>query len=88
MTNNNFLYEYQLEQKIDRIAIRNIGTVSIENITLLYLEKDPNKSKFNLTIKFHYSPDGKKDVPGYGWVDLFPQRDFVDGSGKWVGGCK
>ena len=41
-----------------------------------------------MTIKFHYSPDGKKDVPGYGWVDLFPQRDFVDGSGEWVGGCK
>ena len=35
LTDNNFLYEYQLEQKIDRIAIRNIGTVSIENITLL-----------------------------------------------------
>lgn len=39
-------------------------------------------------VKFHYSPDGSHDFPGMGYVNFKPLRDFVDKSGKWVGGCK
>ena len=40
-----------------------------------------------MEIKFHYSPDGSHDLPGEGFVNFVPLRDFtVDG--KWVGGCK
>jgi hypothetical protein len=41
-----------------------------------------------MNIKFHYCPDGAHDFPGYGVVTLRPLRDFVDSSGKWIGGCK
>lgn len=32
---NNFLYEYQLNQKIDRNNVRNIGTPSVDNVTFI-----------------------------------------------------
>ena len=66
----------------------NIGTPSVENVTVLQSQANIHKSRLNLTIKFHYSPDGKRDAPGYGSVDLMPMRDFVDTKGQWVGGCK
>ena len=45
-------------------------------------------NQYKLFIKFHYSPDGQKDLPGYGYVNLNPLRDFLDDKGQWIGGCK
>ena len=28
------------------------------------------------------------DLPGEGFVNLIPLRDFVNGKGEWIGGCK
>lgn len=41
-----------------------------------------------MKIKFHYSPDGSHDLPGYGYMNLNPLRDFIDKNGNWIGGCK
>jgi hypothetical protein len=41
-----------------------------------------------LKVKFHYSPDGSHDLPGYGSINFKPLRDFVDKAGRWIGGCK
>lgn len=41
-----------------------------------------------MKLKFHFSPDGSHDLPGYGSVNFKPLRDFVDKQGKWIGGCK
>ena len=57
-------------------------------MTIIVKEFEPHKSRLNLTLKFHYSPDGKKDLPGLGAVDLNPLRDFIDEQGQWKGGCK
>ncbi len=85
---NNFLYEYQLEQKIDGKQVRNVGTPSIDSIDLILKEYDPKFSQYYLKIKFHYSPDGSHDYPGFGYINLKPLRDFIDKNGNWVGGCK
>ena len=85
---NNFLYEYQLDQFIDGKSVRNVGTPSIEKITLMKEESHPQFNQYQLSIKFHYSPDGSHDLPGEGFVNLLPLRDFVNEKGEWVGGCK
>ena len=51
-------------------------------------EADEKYNEFALKLKFHFSPDGSHDLPGYGSVNLKPLRDFIDKQGKWVGGCK
>lgn len=60
----------------------------MEDLVVTKQETNPHFNNFNLTIKFHYSPDGQRDVPGYGFVNLAPLRDFVDTKGQWIGGCK
>lgn len=68
--------------------MRNLGTPSFENLSLIRQEYDHKFNSYQLDIKFHYSPDGKVDRPGYGSVVLYPLRDFVDKSRAWIGGCK
>ena len=36
-------------------------------------------------MRFHYSPDGSHDYPGFGFVNIKPLRDFTK-DGKWIGG--
>ena len=63
---NNFLYEYQLIQNIDKKKVVNIGTPSVDSISLNKKESDPKYNQYKLSIKFHYCPDGSHDFPGYG----------------------
>lgn len=67
--------------------MRNVGTVSLEEISLVKEHEESKFNQYSLNIKFHYSPDGSHDLPGYGTVRLNPLRDFVDSHGKWTGGC-
>lgn len=73
---------------IDGKKVVNIGTPSVEAITLTKKETDPKFNQYKLTLKFHYCPDGSHDYPGFGEVTLFPLRDFVDKQSHWMGGCK
>lgn len=68
--------------------MQNVGTPSVESLQLQVKEYDPKFSQYKLSIKYHFSPDGQRDYPGYGHVDLIPLRDFIDKKGFWVGGCK
>lgn len=51
-------------------------------------EYDQKFNQYYLKIKFHYSPDGSHDLPGFGYINLRPLRDFIDKNGQWIGGCK
>ena len=68
--------------------VRNVGTPSVENIVLTRKKSVPKYNAYELNIKFHYSPDGKTDLPGTGKVRMNPLRDFTDQKGQWIGGCK
>lgn len=84
---NNFLYEYQLNDVVSSKTVRNVGTVSLEELYLLEEKPLTIFNEYRLNIKFHYSPDGSHDFPGTGYVFLRPLRDFIDKSGQWIGGC-
>lgn len=86
--NNSFLYEYQLSQTNDQKHVINIGTPSVDGIELVQAENPRQFSLYKLSIRHHFSPDGKNDYPALGHVSLNPLRDFVDGQKHWVGGCK
>ncbi|CAM6001538.1 unnamed protein product [Sphagnum balticum] len=65
----------------------NIGTPSVDSITLIQQESDSRLNQYRLQIKYHYCPDGRNDYPGMGSVNLVPLRDFTN-KGVWVGGTK
>ena len=45
---NNYLYEYQLDQFIDKKQVRNIGTPSLEKISLTKSHNDPQYNEYYL----------------------------------------
>ena len=54
LTINIFLYEYQLQRKVDWISVKNIGTPSIEEIKPVVLLDNPEIRKFKNIYKLHY----------------------------------
>ena len=72
---------------ISNQKVRNIGTPSVDNITIAKKANETRYNEWALNIRFHYSPDGSHDLPGTGYVMLNPLRDFIK-NGTWIGGVR